>query len=121
MDAAESIRAVSFMFVGLLQPEDIVLISLNMKLASMILFSSAGPHHQAPFGAFPCQEFHVLPPVGFRRVASLLWSSFFWCKLHWCGCVLVCTRGTSSNCWGRNDHDQHCHRYHQLIVVQVLT
>ena len=53
MDAAESIRAVSSMFIGLVQPEDIVLISLNIKLASMILFSSAGPHRQAPLGEFP--------------------------------------------------------------------
>ena len=43
MDAAESIRAVSFIFIGLVQPEDIVLISLKIKLASMMLFSSAGP------------------------------------------------------------------------------
>ena len=53
MDAAESIRAVSSMFIGLLQPEDIVLISLKIKLSSMILFSSAGPHRQAPLDAFP--------------------------------------------------------------------
>ena len=43
MDAAESIRDLSFMFTGLVQPEDIVLISLLIKLASMVLFSSAGP------------------------------------------------------------------------------
>ena len=76
MDAAESIRAVSSMFIRLVQQKDIVLISLLIKLASMILFSSAGPHCQAPLGAFPFPEFHVLPPMGFRRVASLLWPSF---------------------------------------------
>ena len=53
MDTAESIRAVSSMFIGLVQPEDIVLISLKIKLSSMKLFSSAGPHCQAPLGAFP--------------------------------------------------------------------
>ena len=74
MDAAESIRAVSSMFGGLVQPEDIILISLLIKLASMILFSSAVPPRQAPVGALPCPEFHVLPPMGFRRVASLLWT-----------------------------------------------
>ena len=72
MDAAECIRAVSSMFIGLVQPEDIVLISLKIKLTSMMLFSSAGPQHQAQLGAFPYPEFHVLPPMGFWRVASLL-------------------------------------------------
>ena len=43
MDTAESTRAVSSMYSGLLQSEDIVLISLLIKLASMVLFSSAGP------------------------------------------------------------------------------
>ena len=77
MDAAESIRAVSSMFIGLVQPEDIVLISLKIKSASMILFSSSGPHRQAPLGAFPCPDFHVLYPMGFRRVVSLLWPPIF--------------------------------------------
>ena len=77
MDAAESIRDVSSMFIGLVQPEDIVLISLKIKLPSMKLFSSAGPHRQAPLGAFPWPEFQVLPPMGFRRVASILWP-YFW-------------------------------------------
>ena len=77
MDAAESIRDVSSMFIGLVQLEDIVLISLEIKSVSMILFSSAGPHRQAPLGAFPCPEFHMLPPMGFQRVASLLWPSFW--------------------------------------------
>ena len=76
MDTAESIRAVSYMFIGLVQPEGKVLISLKIILSSMILFSSAGPHRQAPLGAFTCPEFHVLPPMGFRRVASLFWPSF---------------------------------------------
>ena len=76
MDAADSIRAVSSMFIGLIQPEDIVLISLLIKLASMILFSSAGPPRQAPLGALSCPEFHVHPSMGFWRVASLLWPSF---------------------------------------------
>ena len=53
MDVAESIRDVSSMFIGLVQPEDIVLISLKIKLSSMIQFSSAIPHRQAPLGAFP--------------------------------------------------------------------
>ena len=76
MDIAESIRAVSSIFGGLVQPEDIVLISLLIKLASIILLSSAGPPRQAPLGALPYPEFHVLPPMGFRRVASILWPSF---------------------------------------------
>ena len=76
VDAAGSIRAVSSMFIGLVQPENIVLISLKIKSASMILFSSAGPHRQAPLGAFPYPEFHVLPHMGFLIVASLLWPSF---------------------------------------------
>ena len=77
MDADESIRAVSSMFIGLVQPEDIVLISLKIKLSSMKLFSSAGPHRQAPLGAFPWLAFQLLPPMGFRRVASILWPSFW--------------------------------------------
>ena len=40
MDADQFIRSVSSMFIGLVQPEDIVLILLKIKLASMILFSS---------------------------------------------------------------------------------
>ena len=76
MDASESIRAVSSVFGWLVQPEDIVLISLLIKLVSIILFSSAGPPRQAPLGAFPYPEFHVLPPMEFRPVASLLWPSF---------------------------------------------
>ena len=77
MDAAESIRAVSSMFIGLVQPEDIVLISLKIKLFSMKLFPSAGPHRQAPLGAFPWPAFQVLPPMEFRRVASIWWPSLW--------------------------------------------
>ena len=76
MDAAESIRAVLYIFGGLVQPEDIVLISLLIKLASIILFSSSGPPRQAPLGAFTYPEFHMIPPMGSWRVASLFWSSF---------------------------------------------
>ena len=53
MDAAESFRAVSSMFIRLVQPKDIVLVSLKIKSSSMKLLSSAGPHRQAPLGAFP--------------------------------------------------------------------
>ena len=77
MDAAESIRAVSYMFIGLVQPEDIVLISFKIKVSSMKLFSSSGPHRQAPLGEFPWPAFQVLPPMGFCRVASILWPSFW--------------------------------------------
>ena len=76
MDAAEYIRAVSSMFIGLVHPEDIVLISFKIKLSSMKLFSSAGPHRQAPLGAFLWPAFQVLPPMGFCCVASILWPSF---------------------------------------------
>ena len=57
MDAAESIRDVSSMFIGLVQPEDIVFISLKIKPSSMKMFSSAGPHCQASLGAFPGPAF----------------------------------------------------------------
>ena len=90
MDAAESIRAASFIFGCLVQPEDIVLISLLIKLASIILFSSAGPRRQSTLGALPYPEFHVLPPMGFRRVSSLLWPSFLLVQvaLVWLGASL---------------------------------
>ena len=77
MDAADSIRAVSSTFIGLVHPEDKVLISLKIKLSYIKLFSSAGPHRQAPLGTFPWPAFQVLSPMGFRRVASILWPSFW--------------------------------------------
>ena len=71
MDAAEAIRAVLFMFGGMMglgQPEDkvsVTLILLMIKLEFALQISSAGSPRHAPLGALPNPAFHVLPPMVF--------------------------------------------------------
>ena len=83
IDAAESMRAVSFIFgglMGLAQPECRVFVTLTLliiKLGSNPLLFSAGLFCHALFGALPKPAFHVLPPMVFWQVPASLWPSFF--------------------------------------------
>ena len=71
MDAAESIRAVLFMFGGMMglgQPEDkvfVTLILLMIKLEFELQISSAGSPCHAPLCALPNPAFQVLPSIVF--------------------------------------------------------
>ena len=71
MDAAESIRAVLFMFGGMMglgHPEDkvfVTLVLLIIKLEFAIQISSAGSPCHALLCALPNPAFQVLPPIVF--------------------------------------------------------